>query len=233
MRCGHGKRSSHLLVHGLNRRRKGGRHRLHTHRNMQAERSRPAGLSRRRSRAPPRSQDQSRRRTHAVELAARENLKPRLNRTLTAYAHARQFKRMRKALRTLKGYTGRVMCDLRRQLGLIPVGALRETVLDTLVLVSRLLHQLQRAAVKSMPCMNLMSASSPRARPRSGTNLAPRSVLPRRSRKASWWACVCCPATLMTGTRCQKRLVPHIVQGQSVADDILRGLHWRYAKRFQ
>ncbi len=48
---------------------------------------------------------------------------------------------MRKALRTLKGYTGRVMRDLRRQIDLIPPGALRETVLDTLVLVSRLLHQ--------------------------------------------------------------------------------------------
>lgn len=57
------------------------------------------------------------------------------------YAHARQFKRMRKALRTLKGYAGRVMRDLRRQIDLIPAGAFRETVLDTLVLVSRLLHQ--------------------------------------------------------------------------------------------
>ncbi len=57
------------------------------------------------------------------------------------YAHARQFKRMRKVLRTLKGYTGRVMRDLRRQIDLIPPGTLRETVLDTLVLVSRLLHQ--------------------------------------------------------------------------------------------
>ena len=57
------------------------------------------------------------------------------------YAHARQFKRMRKALRKLKGYTGRVMRDLRRQIDRIPAGAFRETVLDTLVLVSRLLHQ--------------------------------------------------------------------------------------------
>lgn len=57
------------------------------------------------------------------------------------YVHARQFKRMRKALRTLKGYTGRVMRDLRRQIDLIPNGAFRETVLDTLVLVSRLLNR--------------------------------------------------------------------------------------------
>jgi IS5 family transposase len=64
------------------------------------------------------------------------------------YAHARQFKRMRKALRTLKGYTGRVMRDLRRQIDLIPPGAFRETVLDTLVLVSRLLHQAPRGGGK-------------------------------------------------------------------------------------
>ena len=50
---------------------------------------------------------------------------------------------MRKALRTLKGYTGRVMRDLRRQIDLIPAGAFRETVLATLVLVSHLLHQHQ------------------------------------------------------------------------------------------
>ena len=64
------------------------------------------------------------------------------------YAHARQFKRMRKALRTLKGYTGRVMRDLRRQIDLIPPGTLRETVLDALVLVSRLLHQAARGGGK-------------------------------------------------------------------------------------
>lgn len=57
------------------------------------------------------------------------------------YAHAKQFKRMRKALRTLKGYTGRVLRDLRRQLDDIPEGDLRERILDRLVLVSRLLSQ--------------------------------------------------------------------------------------------
>ena len=36
-------------------------------------------------------------------------LAPRLAAKAGRYAHARQFKRMRKALRTLKGYTGRVM----------------------------------------------------------------------------------------------------------------------------
>ena len=47
---------------------------------------------------------------------------------------------MRKARRTLKGYAGRVMRDLRRQLGNIPQGSLRQRILDMLVLTSRLLH---------------------------------------------------------------------------------------------
>ncbi len=68
-------------------------------------------------------------------------LAPRLAAQVGRYAHAKQFRRMRKALRTLKGYTGRVMRDLRRQHDEIPEGPLRERVLDKLVLVSRLLHQ--------------------------------------------------------------------------------------------
>lgn len=68
-------------------------------------------------------------------------LAPRLAAQVGRYAHAKQFRRMRKALRTLKGYTGRVMRDLRRQLDEIPEGPLRERMLDKLVLVSRLLHQ--------------------------------------------------------------------------------------------
>ena len=43
-------------------------------------------------------------------------LAPRLAAQVGRYAHAKQFKRMRKALRTLRGTTGRVLRDLRRQL---------------------------------------------------------------------------------------------------------------------
>ena len=75
-------------------------------------------------------------------------LAPRLAAQVGRYAHAKQFKRMRKALRTLKGYTGRVLRDLRRQLDEIPEGPLRERVLDKLVLVSRLLHQTPKDAGK-------------------------------------------------------------------------------------
>jgi IS5 family transposase len=75
-------------------------------------------------------------------------LAPRLAAQIGRYAHAKQFKRMRKALRTLKGYTGRVLRDLRRQLGEIPAGPLRERVLDKLVLVSTLLNQMTKGAGK-------------------------------------------------------------------------------------
>ncbi len=68
-------------------------------------------------------------------------LAPRLAIQVGRYAHARQFKRMRKALRQLKGYVGRVRRDLRRHLQEIPQGPLRDRTLDALWLVDRLLEQ--------------------------------------------------------------------------------------------
>jgi IS5 family transposase len=96
-------------------------------------------------------------RAKLVELAREGGLRlrqsyarkaPRLAAQIGRYAHARQFKRMRKALRTLKGYTGRVLRDIRRQLDAIPKGPYRERVLDTLVLVSRLLNQTPKSRGK-------------------------------------------------------------------------------------
>jgi IS5 family transposase len=75
-------------------------------------------------------------------------LAPRLALQVGRYAHARQFKRMRKALKRLKGYTGRVMRDLRRHLQDIPEGALRDRIIAKLSLVSQLLHQWPKAADK-------------------------------------------------------------------------------------
>ena len=68
-------------------------------------------------------------------------LAPPLATQVGRYAHAKQFRRMRKALKKLKGYTGRVLRDLRRQLQDIPQGTFRERVLDKLCLVGRLLLQ--------------------------------------------------------------------------------------------
>jgi IS5 family transposase len=47
-------------------------------------------------------------------------LAPKLARQVGRYAQARQVKRMRRVLKKLKGYTGRVRRDLRRSLGSIP-----------------------------------------------------------------------------------------------------------------
>lgn len=68
-------------------------------------------------------------------------LAPRLAIQVGRYAHARQFKRMRKALRQLRGYVGRVRRDLRRHLQEIPDSPLREKVLDALWLAGTLLEQ--------------------------------------------------------------------------------------------
>ena len=68
-------------------------------------------------------------------------LAPRLAGQVGRYAHARQFKRMHKALRRLKGYTGRVLRDIERQLGKVPEGALRARLVEMIALVNRLLAQ--------------------------------------------------------------------------------------------
>ena len=56
-----------------------------------------------------------------VELRqSNARLAPRLAAQVGRHAHARQFRRMRKALRRLKGCTGRGLRDLRRQMSEIP-----------------------------------------------------------------------------------------------------------------
>jgi IS5 family transposase len=68
-------------------------------------------------------------------------LAPRLAMQAGRYAHARQFKRMRKGLRRLKGYVGGVRRNIQARLASIPAGPLRERILDALALTGRLLHQ--------------------------------------------------------------------------------------------
>ncbi len=75
-------------------------------------------------------------------------LAPRLALQVGRYAHAKQFNRMRKALKKLKGYTGRVLRDLRRHLDDIPEGSLRDRIIAKLALVSHLLHQQPRGGDK-------------------------------------------------------------------------------------
>ncbi len=84
---------------------------------------------------------------HEAGLPLRQSyarLGPRLAMQAGRYAHARQFKRMRKALRRLKGYTGRVMRDMARRLATVGDDAPRARVEAELALVDRLLAQKPR-----------------------------------------------------------------------------------------
>jgi IS5 family transposase len=73
-------------------------------------------------------------------------LAPRFALQVDSYAHAQQFKRMRRVMKRLKGYTGRVMCNLRRQLQGFVEGILREGIIVKLALVSQVLHQQSKGA---------------------------------------------------------------------------------------
>ena len=75
-------------------------------------------------------------------------LAPRLAARVGRHAHARQFRRMRKVLRTLKGCTGRVLRDLGRTLGAIPEGPLRTRIEQRIALVTRMLRQTPKSAGK-------------------------------------------------------------------------------------
>jgi IS5 family transposase len=118
------------------------------------------------------------------------------------YAHAKQVKRMRKALKKLKGYTGRVMRDLRRHLQDIPEGSLRERIIGKIALVSQLLYQSPKGADKiyalhepEVDCIRcpaddaLHRREGPRARPGCAMNLAARSADRPHWMRASWLAC--------------------------------------------
>ena len=88
---------------------------------------------------------------HEAGIGLRQNynrLAPRLARQVGRYAHARQFKRMRKALRKLKGYTGRVLRDIERQLDRVPEGVLRARMVEMIALVNRLLAQMPKDSKK-------------------------------------------------------------------------------------
>lgn len=88
---------------------------------------------------------------------------------------------MRKPLRRLKGYTGRVLRNLRRQLDEAPEGPLRERVLDKLLLVSRLLRQMPKDKGKIYalhePEVDCISKGKARVRYEFGTKVSVATTL--------------------------------------------------------
>lgn len=101
---------------------------------------------------------------------------PRLAAQAGRHAHARQFRRMRKALRTLKGYTGRVLRDLGRKLGAVPDGRLRTRIEQRIALVTRLLRQTSKSAGKIYalhePEVDCISKGKARVRYEFGTKVS-------------------------------------------------------------
>jgi IS5 family transposase len=88
-------------------------------------------------------------REHLVKAAERHGLKlrqnynreaPRLGLQIGRYAHAKQYKRMRKALRTLRSRVGRVMRDVERQVAQVADSG-RAALLELIGRTKRILAQ--------------------------------------------------------------------------------------------
>jgi transposase, IS5 family len=114
-----------------------------------------------------------------ADLSLRQSyarLAPRLSGQVGRYAHARQFKRMRKALRRLKGYTGRVMRDIQRQLGRVTDNSLRQRIEVEVALVDRLLRQKPKDKRKLYalhePAVDCISKGKARVRYEFGTKVS-------------------------------------------------------------
>ena len=116
-----------------------------------------------------------------VRLRQNHNRKaPRLAARAGRLAHARQFRRMRKALRTLKGYTGRVLRDIQRQIDAVE-GPLRATIGDRLDLVARLLRQTPKSTGKLYalhePDVDCIAKGKARVRHEFGTKVSVATTL--------------------------------------------------------
>ncbi|QDJ12188.1 Transposase (plasmid) [Roseomonas mucosa] len=103
-------------------------------------------------------------------------LAPRLAARAGRHAHARQFRRMCRALRTLKGYTGHVLRDLGRKLGAVPEGGLRTRIEQRMALVTRLLRQTPKGPNKIYalhePEVDCISKGKARVRYEFGTKVS-------------------------------------------------------------
>ena len=121
---------------------------------------------------------------HKAGIRLRQNynrLAPRLAARVGRHAHARQFRRMRKALRTLKGYTGRVLRDVDRHLGTVPEGPLRTRIEQRIALVTRLLRQTPKSPGKLYalhePAVDCISKGKARVRYEFGAKVSVATTL--------------------------------------------------------
>ncbi len=88
---------------------------------------------------------------------------PRLAAQIGRYAHAKQFKRMRKAVRTLRTRVGRVHREVQRQLHVLPEAA-QAKVQDLLQRTGRILTR-RRTRTSCTPCTRPRWSASAKAKP--------------------------------------------------------------------
>jgi IS5 family transposase len=117
-----------------------------------------------------------------ITLRQNDNrLAPRLAARAGRHAHARQYRRMRKALRTLRGYTGRVLRDIGRKIGAVSEGPLRTRIEERMALVARLLRQTPKSKRKLYalhePEVDCISKGKARIRYEFGTKVSVATTL--------------------------------------------------------
>jgi IS5 family transposase len=147
-------------------------------------------------------------REHLVKAAARHGLKlrqnynreaPRLALQIGRYAHAKQYKRMRKALRTLRSRVGRVMRDVERQTAQAS-GSGRTALLELIARTKRILSQKPKVRNRTLLVGTRIDAIAlPGAQPRTHYRMDPgdrRRVRPRKGkgrnqelRNSHWTSC--------------------------------------------
>jgi IS5 family transposase len=119
-------------------------------------------------------------REHLVKAAARHGLKlrqnynreaPRLGLQIGRYAHAKQYKRMRKALRTLRSRVGRVMRDVERQVAQVADPG-RAALMELIGRTKRIWRKSRKTRTSSMRCTRRKLNVWRRAKPAHNTNSA-------------------------------------------------------------
>ena len=171
-------------------------------------------------------------------------LAPRLAGQVGRYAHARQFKRMRKGLRRLKGYTGRVLRDIQRQLGAVTDAELRQRIEAEIALADRLLRQKPKDKRKLYalhePEVDCISKGKARVRYEFGTKVSVTTThqegfvvgmraMPGNPYDGHTLREALEQVEILTGTRAEARLRRSRLSRPRRGDD--RGLHLRPAPR--
>ena len=108
---------------------------------------------------------------HGIELRQNYNREaPRMALQIGRYAHAKQFKRMHKTVKTLKTRVGRVYRDVQRNIDVIPEEH-RAKANDLLYRVNRILTQQKKDKNKLYACMLRKLRALPKAKLGRLTNL--------------------------------------------------------------